>query len=366
MTRIAIVSPTILPGDAIGNDILHMRRVLTARGHQVELFSTCWGRPEPYSPDDRPLAAFLGRDRSALVLLHHAIGWPPAVRVIAEARCRRVVRYHNVTPAHFYDLLSPKYADYCRTGRAQMRELARAGCDLYLSDSPFNQEELLQAGADPARCAVVPPFHQVDRLAEVEPDAEVLRDYGDGRTNLLFVGRRVPNKGHRILIDAFAAFRAHHDPDSRLLLVGRGDPALAAYTAALREQVRRLGLQGCVIFLEGATAGELRAYYESASSLLLASEHEGFCVPAVEAMALGVPVVAYAAAAVPQTLGTAGLAWAEPDPYLLAQSAAVVAADAGLRRRLAEAGRRRYREHFANGRLETAFLAALAPLLRAA
>jgi glycosyltransferase involved in cell wall biosynthesis len=287
------------------------------------------------------------------------------VRVITEARCRRVVRYHNVTPAHFYDILSPKYADYCRTGRAQMRELARAGCDLYLSDSPFNQQELLAAGAPAERCRVVPPFHQVDRLVNVEPDPEVLRDYGDGRTNFLFVGRRVPNKGHRILLDAFAAYRRHHDPDSRLLLIGKGDAALAAYTAALRAQVRRLGLQGHVVFLEGVTEGELRAFYERASAFLVASEHEGFCVPLVEAMALGVPVVAYATTAVPDTLGEAGLAWPEPDPYLLAQSAARVAKDGGLRRRLAEAGRRRYRDCFATAHLERAFADALRPLLHA-
>jgi glycosyltransferase involved in cell wall biosynthesis len=95
----------------------------------------------------------------------------------------------------------------------------------------------------------------------------------------------------------------------------------------------------------------------------LASEHEGFCVPLVEAMALRVPIVAYGTTAVPHTLGDAGLVWDEPDPFLLAQSLDAVIRDGGVRRRLTEHGWRRYQSLFANGRIEHAFLHALRPLL---
>jgi glycosyltransferase involved in cell wall biosynthesis len=365
MRRIAIVSPTILPGDAVGHDILHMWRILEAQGHAVELFSANWGKPDPRSQDDLSVDDFLDGDPSALILLHHAIGWAPAVRVIAEARCRRVVRYHNVTPAHFYDSLSQTYADFCRLGRRQLHELAQAQCDLYLADSPFNRGDLCEAGADPQRCVVVPPFNDIEHLAQVPADPEVLRDYGDGRTNLLFVGRRAPNKGHRFLIDAFAAYQRGYDPDSRLLLVGKGDAAMSDYTAALREQVRRLGLQTQVIFLDGATESELRGYYATASVFVLASEHEGFCVPAVEAMALRVPIVAYGTTAVPQTVGEAGLVWDQPDPFLLAQSIACAVRDPLVRQRLVERGWRRYQDHFCHRRIEHAFLDALRPVLSA-
>ncbi len=365
MTRIAIVSPTILPGDAVGHDILHSWRILRSQGHEVELFSTNWGTPDPRNQDELHVRDYLHDDPSALLILHHAIGWIHAVPVVTAAKCRRVVKYHNVTPARFYDSLNEGYADLCRKGRTQLRELIQSSCDLYLADSPFNLADLIAMGADPDCCAVTPPFNDIPHLLEIEADPDVRRDYGDGRTNLLFVGRRAPNKGHRFLIDAFAAYHEHYNPNSRLLLVGKGDPSLAEYTAALREQVRRLDLTGHVIFLDGATESELRGYYETASALVVASEHEGFCVPVVEAMALGVPVVAYGTSAVPHTVGDAGLVWDEPDPFLLAQSVDAVVRDADLRRCLAERGWRRYQQLFCNDRIEQTFLHALRPLLDA-
>jgi glycosyltransferase involved in cell wall biosynthesis len=117
-----------------------------------------------------------------------------------------------------------------------------------------------------------------------------------------------------------------------------------------------------VFFIDGATESELRGYYQSASVFVLASEHEGFCVPAVEAMALGVPVVGYGSTAVPATVGDAGLLWPEPDPFLLAQSVAAVAAAGPARQALAERGRRRYRERFANQRIQVQLLDALRTL----
>jgi glycosyltransferase involved in cell wall biosynthesis len=365
MTRIAIVSPTILPGDAVGHDILHMWRVLGARGHEVELFSTNWGKPDPRNQDDLHVRDYLAGDPSAVLILHHAIGWVHAVPVVTGANCRRVIKYHNVTPERFYASLHEDYADLCRKGRTQLRTLIDADCDLYLADSPFNLAELLDLGADPQRCAVTPPFNDIAHLQEIEPDPDVLRDYGDATTNLLFVGRRAPNKGHRLLIDAFAAYHTRYNSASRLVLVGKGDPALATYTESLREQVRHHGLTGHVVFLDIATESELRAYYESASAFVVASEHEGFCVPVVEALALGVPVVAYGTTAVPHTLGDAALVWDEPDPFLLAQSIDTVVRDADVRRRLAERGRRRYQNLFANERIEQDFLHALRPLLDA-
>jgi glycosyltransferase involved in cell wall biosynthesis len=363
MTRIAIVSPAILPGDAIGHDAIYMGRVLAARGHEVELFSTTWGKSEPRSDDGLHVRDYLADDSSALLILHHAIGWPHALPLIAEARCRRVVKYHNVTPAHFYDNLDRNYADLCRQGRTQLHEIIASNCDLYLADSPFNRDELTALGASPDCCAVVPPFNAVAHLLETEADSEVLRDYGDGRTNLLFVGRRAPNKGHRFLFDAFAVYHQRYNPNSRFVLVGKGEPKQAAYTAALREQIWRLGLNGHVVFLDGATDAELKAYYERASVFVVASEHEGFCVPLVEAMALRIPIVAYGTTAVPHTLGDAGLVWDDPDPFLLAQSLDAVIRDDGVHRRLTERGWRRYQSLFANSRIEYAFYRALRPFV---
>jgi glycosyltransferase involved in cell wall biosynthesis len=363
MTRIAVASPAILPGDAVGRDVLHMGRILREQGHEVELFCTTWGKPQPRNERDLHIRDFLADDPSALLILHHAIGWPHAVPVIAAAKCRRVVKYHNVTPARFYEGLDPEYADLCRRGRDQLRTLIAHNCDLYIADSPFNRNDLLELGADPRRCTVIPPFNDLENLLHLGPDPEVLQDYSDGCTNLLFVGRRAPNKGHRFLLDAFAVYRQHHNANSRLVLIGRGEPKQEKYTQSLREQVSRLGLQGHVIFVDSVSQAELKAFYQCAAVFVLASEYEGFCVPLVEAMALRVPIVAYGAAAVPHTVGDAGLIWDKPDPFVLAQSIATVVSDAAVRRQLTERGWRRYRELFTNQRLQREFLHALHPFL---
>jgi glycosyltransferase involved in cell wall biosynthesis len=362
MTRIAILSATNPAGDAVGNDIREMRRILLRRGHEVDVFTADHGPATPRNRAGLTVLAYVGGDPSAVVLYHHATGWAPGVRLMTRLRCRRVVRYHNITPAHFFEPFDADIAAECRRGREQLRELVEAGCDRYLSASAYNEAELLRLGADPARCAVVPPLHQVDRLAAAEPDPEVLADLRDGLTNLLFVGRLVPHKGYRYLLDAFAAYSHHYNPKSRLVLIGKGDRRLAGYAEQLRGQARRLGVRGRVVFIRQATEAGLKAYYEAAAAFVVASEHEGFCVPVVEAMALGVPVVAYGAAAVPDTVGAAGLVWDEPDPFLLAESVARAAHDRRTRAWLCAAGRRRYEEEFALGKLRDRFLGAMAAL----
>lgn len=363
MTRIAIVSPAILPGDAIGRDVLHTGRVLQEHGHEVELFCTTWGKPQPRNDRDVHVRDYLADDPSALLILHHSIGWPHAVPLIAAAKCRRVVKYHNVTPARFYDGLDAEYAALCRGGPEQLRALIAHQCDLYLADSPFNLKDLTVLGADPRRCAVVHPFNDLKNLLSLSSDADILRDYGDGRTNLLFVGRRAPNKGHRFLLDAFAVYHHRHNANSRLIMIGRGEPKQEKYTQSLRKQVWRLGLQGHVIFVDSVSDAELKAFYQRASAFVLASEYEGFCVPLVEAMALRVPIVAYGITAIPDTVGDAALVWDSPDPFLLAQSVAAVVGDTDTRRQLTERGWRRYQECFTNQRVERDFLNALQPLL---
>ena len=359
MPRIAIVSLAISRGDAVGNDALEMQRILTARGHAVELFSSSCSKTSTSTKDVADLPSYLADDPRGILIYHHAIGWGGGVELLRRVTCRRVVKYHNVTPGRFFAGFPGHSQRLCQHGREQLRELAQADCDLYLSDSPYNQGELIEAGAPAERCTVVPPFHHIDRLHGLTADPEILRQLNDGLTNLLFVGRRAPNKGHRYLLDAFAVYHEHYERNSRLLLVGRQDRSLASYTNLLREQASRLGVLDSILFIDGVSDAELKAYYQRASAFVLASEHEGFCVPVVEAMALQVPIVAYGTTAVPHTVGDAGLVWEEPDPFLLAQSIDAVVRDVDVRRQLTERGWRRYQALFANQRLERDFLHAL-------
>src|SRR5262249_45175604 len=154
------------------------------------------------------------------------IGWDDGLTYVREARCKRVVKYHNVTPPEFFDDLSRDYLHACRVGREELEAVAGAGCDRYLFDSEYNMRELFEVGAEEGRSWVVFPFHRTECLQTAEADVSLLDAFRDGKTNFLSVGRLAPNKGHLLLITAFAIYHHEYNPNSRLLIVGKEDPAL--------------------------------------------------------------------------------------------------------------------------------------------
>jgi glycosyltransferase involved in cell wall biosynthesis len=360
MKKIALVAPSLTAGDAVGNDVLHMAYLFRGCGYEVSLFADHVGSLAAVCHPIARAKAFLGSDPSAIIVYHHSIDCEPGVKLMQGGPWRRVVRYHNVTPAHFFAGFNQACADDCRKGREQIGLLAHANCDAYLSDSPFNQQELLELGVPEHLCAVVPPFHLIDRLRDLEPDANVLDACDDDCTNLLFVGRLAPNKGHASLIDAFAVYHHHHDRNSRLLLIGKEDSRLAGYSQLLRERVRQRGVQGSVVFAPGPTDAVLKAYYASADLFVVASEHEGFCVPLVEAMALGLPITGFRSTAIGGTVGNAGLLWDERSDWLLAESIASLQRESPPYEELRHRGRNRYLATFTNERIEEKFWSALA------
>lgn len=357
MTRVAITASVLVADDAVGNDALGMHACLRAAGHEAALFAEAG---DSAALPIRPLAELPGylRGRDAVLVYHHCVGWARGMRLLRRAAGRRILRYHNVTPASFFHGVSATHARVCAAGRRELKALGR-GIDLYLCDSEYNRRDLLEYGIPAAKARVVPPFHHGEQLRQAMPDSRTLAGCRDGRTNLLFVGRMAPNKGHLTLVEAFAIFRQHYRPEARLLIVGQEDWRLQGYTAQVRERVERLGVAGAVVFTGDVPVSVLAAYYRSAHVFMSASAHEGFCVPLVEAMALGLPIVAYGATAVPETVGAAGLLWPEPDPYALAAAAGRVVGDSGLARALVGRGEERYREQFSTARVATAFLEAV-------
>jgi glycosyltransferase involved in cell wall biosynthesis len=200
-------------------------------------------------------------------------------------------------------------------------------------------------------------------LQAIEADLPVLDAYPDDRTNILVVGRLAPNKGHVRSLEAFAAYHREYNCHSRLIFVGKDDPRLRPYSRALRARVTDLGLEEDVVFTGGVGERALKSYYLLAHVFLITSDHEGFCVPLVEAMAMKLPIVALSTTAVGETLGDGGLAWEEPDPGLLAESLHSLASDDWAGACLGLAAWSRYHRHFTNEVIGRRFLAAVSEVL---
>ena len=268
--------------------------------------------------------------------------------------------YHNITPPEFFEKYNPAIAAGCRRGLAQARAMTEK-CDVCFADSEYNRQELLQLGS-PRHSAVLPLLIAAEDYQRA-PDAEMLRRLSDGRHNILFVGRVVPNKAQEDVIRAFACYREKFDPDARLILAGNAD-TLPAYTAALRAYIRALGLEESVFFPGKLSFAELLACYRSADAFLCLSQHEGFCVPLFEAMLFDVPVIALAAAAVPETLGGAGVLLDSAEPEKAA-AALYQVMDGGERERIL-AGQRERLCAFLPGTTRPQILTALSALLEEA
>ena len=358
MIRIAICTPDLAPGDAVSNDVIGMYHALTDRRYEARIFAenTYINRPQVHRPEH--IKDFLQNSEDILIY-HHSVGWDIGINLLRELKCRKVIKYHNVTPPTFFEGLAENYVTACKSGRKQLRDITRIKADIYLADSEYNMDELFEVGSRRIHCVVVPPFHHIDRLQQLEIDKDVINQYDDGKTNVLMVGRIVPNKNHLALIDVFNVYHREYNRNSRLLIVGKEDSGLISYNMSLYSKVRELNLENNILFLGEVSDAALKAYYLVADVFMITSMHEGFCVPLIEAMSMKIPIVAYASSAIPDTVGKVGLVWDEYDPELMAASVDKIVRNERVRISLGEMGWRRYQNMFTNDRIKERFFEAL-------
>lgn len=358
MSRIAILSPSLSHGDAVTNDVFGMADVLQHKGHDVRLFCETHALNDRRVYSSARVPQFVSRPDDMLIY-HYSRGWQPGIDLLSSLRCRKVIKYHNVTPAHFFRPFSSSDEQLCLTGRDQLKDLIRSNSDLFLSASAFNMMELIDLGAPVERSFVTPPFHRIDHLAAMTPEQSVLKKYADGTTNVLSVGRVAPHKGHLALLEMFAQYHFNCNRGSRLIIVGKGGEGVSSYSRLLHRATEMLGLKDAVVFTGGVSEEALKAYYQIADAFVTTSEHEGFCVPLVEAMAMHLPISAFACTAIPETVGDAGILWADRDAFLMAETLDVVLTDSGLKNVLAGRARHRFETQFTGERVEETFLNAL-------
>jgi glycosyltransferase involved in cell wall biosynthesis len=322
------VLATLGYGDAIGHEVLGIQRVLRAAGYESEIFvETADHRLEPLTRDYRELVDASDRDN---LLLHHFSLGSKASRTAYALPDRMALIYHNITPPDYFVGVHRTLARQTFRGRRELRAYA-GRCDLAMGDSEFNRQDLEALGFPrTAVLPVVPDFSHLDR----EANWLVARDFDDDWTNILFVGRMIANKKIEDLIRWFHAYHTVFNPRSRLLLVG-AQSQFERYVASLHQLVATLGAPH-VHFIGQVSDEELVAFYEVADLFLCASEHEGFCVPLVEAFYKRVPVLAYAATAVPSTMDGAGVLFEDRDPLHVARVMDAIVSDVSLQEQIVD------------------------------
>src|SRR5213594_3119231 len=328
MIRIHQVLATLGYGDAIGHEVLGIQRVLRSHGYESDIFvETADERLEPLTRDFRELVDFSHPDN---LLLHHFSIGSKASRTAFALPDRMALVYHNITPPEYFAGVHRRLARQCFHGRRELSAYATR-CDIALGDSEFNRRDLEQLGF--VRTGVLPVVPDLSRL-DLPADRQVAAQFDDEWTNVVFVGRVIPNKKIEDVIRFFHAYHSVFNARSRLIVVGAYN-GLERYLTMLDHLVSDLGI-GHVHFAGHVSDEQLIAYYEIADLFLCASEHEGFCVPIVEAFYLEVPVLAYGATAVPATMDGAGVLFDDRDPMHVASLIDAIVANVALQDEIVE------------------------------
>ena len=332
--------PAAHKGDAIGDSARSVRDLLRAMGHESEIFAL--SVDDELRHDIRTFADPAAR-RGDVTIFHFALPSPMSAAFAALPH-GRVLQYHNVTPARFFAAYAPSLFRLASIARDELSGLARA-TDLALGDSEYNRRELDEMGF--ARTGVMPIAVDTERLTTAPPQPVLDEILDDGLVNFLFVGRIAPNKMIEDHIRLAEQYKRYVDAYYRFIFVGRYDVVPRYYEAIRALLAEYKMLEDRFIFTGPVPDAELAAYYRASSVYVSLSEHEGFCVPLVESMAMDVPVLAYSAAAVPDTLGGAGVQFAPKDLEYAAELLGMLAFEespreevlAGQRRRLEDFGR---------------------------
>ena len=362
--RVAICHQTVSYGDAIGNDIMGMCELLRMVGFEPTILC------EHVNGDIDYHILRTGFDVDEindyeLVIYHHSIFWEKGESLLRTYEGTPVLKYHNITPPHFFEPYSAKYVDLCAKGIAQTKRLVNLKKNHYwLADSEYNRGDLIATGEHPDRITVLPPFNKIDLLL----DKPNLAEYGGlGPFYGLFIGRLVPNKGYATLLRILHSYRAHVSENLVIRLVGHWDVELARYRAELESLIEELDLDGCVEVFPHVSQDVLVEFLRFSHVYICTSYHEGFCIPVIEAQATGLPIVAMDSTAICGTAGQGQLVAPEPsedaDYLFYAKLLQEVFTNIDLRRTIVGKGYQNVTTRFTKELIENGFVDALLPLI---
>ena len=335
---------TLSYGDAISGEAVAIRRLLGGSNiYCVHCHEKLKHEAREWTFFEQDLQDSLAAGEEVAVILHYSID-SPLNRIFSESTgFKRALIYHNLTPEHWFFGYNPRVVADLRRGREELPELLRL-VDVPLADSDFNRRELGAFGCETAE--VLPLFIDPVKWAVAANPGIVRILKSQGGKNILHVGRFAPNKRLEDIIKAFYFYHHKIEEKSKLWLVG-SDIDTEIYSFELRMLINELRLKDAVEIVGQVADTELRSFYEASDLYLCMSEHEGFCVPIVEAMHFGCPVIAFDSSAVGETMGDGGLLLADKSPAAVAELINIVMTDDQLRGELIRRGKARsesYRE----------------------
>lgn len=332
--------PAMHYGDAVGDSIRLIRDLLQEEGNSCEIYSITIDdvlRDQTKSWELFPKVY----QQESITILHFVLP-SPMTEPFAHLPGRKILIYHNITPAEFFQPYDNQLAEIARVGRQQLSSLSKS-VNLSLGDSEYNRKELDALGFYPT--GVFPIPFNASRY-EQPPDPLILNMFSNEAINMLFVGRVVPNKRIEELIKLSTYFKQYFTTKFRLIVVGKTD-RVKTYYYQLLQLVEDLKIdRNEVIFTGHIDFPQLISYYRLAHLFISMSEHEGFCVPLVESMFFKIPIIAYNCAAIPFTLGDAGILINHKKLDEIAELCYLVAQNEEFRRKIIERQNKRL-EYFA-------------------
>ncbi|MDA8262646.1 MAG: glycosyltransferase [Actinomycetota bacterium] len=349
-TEVAILLPSFAPFDAIGTHVVELRSALLEAGIDARIYADEI-KPglEGEAIPSRKLMK--GRRRDGRFILYQLSTNSNLYHHLLQRHEPLLVQYHNITPRAQVMGFDAGMATAVAWGRRQLEDL-RIRTRLALAVSHYNADEL--AAAEYESVVVAPPL-----IRPLHTPA-ASRDYAAAEHRLLYVGRLAPNKAHEDLIAALAVYNETFAPRATLTLVG--STTVAAYGEYLRSLAQELGVSNAVTFASGVSQDDLARLYAESHLFVSASRHEGFGFPLIEAMRSGLPVVAHASSAIPETAGKAALLTPSSEPETLATAWRMILAGTDAREALVDEGHKRAAD-FDLGRSKLANLQALANLV---
>ncbi len=330
------ILPALSYGDAVSNDALEIQKFLSERGYSSKIFAK-YVHPK-VSKFASKLSSYRGSPQN-IVFYHFSLAGGDVTEYVKQLPDKKVLIYHNITPPEFFDDYDDELRYCCKQGVDELKNL-KNHFQLAIGDSEYNRQCLEQFGY--LNTGVIPILIDTDSWSKDGGSYVLERSYENCTINILFVGRVAPNKKHEDVIKIFYYYHRCINPNSKLYLVG--SEQIPRYLSSLEELIAKLGLSDAVIFTGMVSEAELLQYYQMAHIFLCMSEHEGFCVPLLEAMHFRIPIIAYNSTGVSDTLGDATVLVNRKNYTELAELINVLIEDSTIRSKIVkkQAGRLKY------------------------